>query len=529
MPGPNADKRFRVPDEDIRLTQEEVEVIQTRQFQRLFDLKQLGLAYLVYPMATHTRGAHSIQCVGQAARILRAVNRENDPSAAAVRMAALLHDISHIPFSHTLEDENLVLDRHDRPKRVRAAFDILKAELAQRGKTDLRSRAITLIDEAWPILEGIGTSAATTDWRSDLVGNTICADLLAYITTDAAWTGIEKRPGYYRLYDYFEVSNNNRLCIRLTKGGLRPDIVSAILDLLDMRYALTERVYMHHAKAVASATLARATRLLGVNYSDVLLGMGDETFIAHLESIAKDQAVHAATRLLASIRSRRLYKRIFRLGPEARNRWDQGRDPGAFCKRWRDPIEVEAMLQEIENRHRLPTGSLVLWCPDVNANMKLANVQVVWDSSASTQRDPVPLRDPEVRRRFRGIHDRVMSIEDQYADLWTFWIAIDPAMIESAAAVIASLQEAIGETCDPDFVETYLKRKIFGFDDAQLLNTRVRAVTAKLESGAQRALRQDAARMGSAAPPLSEDEIRSVIKEQIDAGDRLPLLGEEPQ
>ncbi len=295
-----------------------------------------------------------------------------------------------------------------------------------------------------------------------------------------------------------------------------------------MRYALTERVYMHHAKAVASATLARATRLLSVNYSDALLSMGDETFLTHLERVAKEEAVPAATQLLNSIRSRRLYKRIFRLGPEARNRWDQGRDPGAFCKRWRNPIEVETMLQEIEDRHRLPTGSLVLWCPDVNANLKLANVQVVWDSSASIQRDPVPLRDPEVRRRFRGIHDRVRSIEAQYADLWTFWIAIDPAMIESAAAVIASLQEAIGETCDPDFVETYLKRKIHGFDKAQMLNTRVRAVTAKLESGAQRALRQDAARMGSAAPPLSEDEIRTVIKEQIDASDSLPLLGEDP-
>ena len=54
------DKRVRIPDVDVKLTAEEIAVTQTRQFQRLFYLKQLGLAYLVYPSATHTRGSHSI-------------------------------------------------------------------------------------------------------------------------------------------------------------------------------------------------------------------------------------------------------------------------------------------------------------------------------------------------------------------------------------------------------------------------------------------------------------------------------------
>jgi hypothetical protein len=75
------------------------------------------------------------------------------------------------------------------------ALGLLKAEVAP----DLAER----IDAAVPILNAI-SGGTTQDWKSDIVGNTVCADLLAYISTDAAMTGIEKRPGYYRLYEYFE-------------------------------------------------------------------------------------------------------------------------------------------------------------------------------------------------------------------------------------------------------------------------------------------------------------------------------------
>ena len=66
-------KRFRIPNRDVKLTQEEVEVTSTFAFQRLFSMKQLGLAYLVYPCATHTRGGHSIECLDEATKMLDAV------------------------------------------------------------------------------------------------------------------------------------------------------------------------------------------------------------------------------------------------------------------------------------------------------------------------------------------------------------------------------------------------------------------------------------------------------------------------
>src|SRR5947209_10728582 len=106
-------KRLRIPSEDVRFAAEEIAVTQTRTFQRLFDLKQLGLAYLVYPNATHTRGTHSIRCLGEAVKILNGLAANGDyiekEDAQKVRLTALLHDIGHLPFSHTLEDEHVIL------------------------------------------------------------------------------------------------------------------------------------------------------------------------------------------------------------------------------------------------------------------------------------------------------------------------------------------------------------------------------------------------------------------------------------
>jgi len=124
-------KRFRIPNRDVKLTQQEAEITRTRTFQRLFYLKQLGLAYMVYPCATHTRAGHSIECLDEANKLLDSIGiQENDNEWANVRAAALLHDIGHIPFSHTLEDENQVLAKHDKKERIENVLAVLKKEVS---------------------------------------------------------------------------------------------------------------------------------------------------------------------------------------------------------------------------------------------------------------------------------------------------------------------------------------------------------------------------------------------------------------
>ncbi len=111
---------------DIHLNKREVDVIDTPSFQRLRHLKQLAMAQMVYPSATHTRFAHSIGALGMMIRILNAagLNIPKD-QIEQLRLAALLHDIGHYPYSHLMEGldsvkltEEIVEDGQPYPKAM---------------------------------------------------------------------------------------------------------------------------------------------------------------------------------------------------------------------------------------------------------------------------------------------------------------------------------------------------------------------------------------------------------------------------
>src|SRR5262245_56802079 len=165
---------------DIQMSALEVELMDTPEFQRLRGIKQLGTAYLVFPSALHTRFEHSLGTSWMAYRLVHAVRRTHSMTAdeeTLARVTALLHDITHIPFGHTLEDERRVLPRHDKDReRVRQFLEevsvgrILEREGLQQPVIDALTKSESLI--------------------ADIAGGSISADLLDYLRRDTYFCGL---------------------------------------------------------------------------------------------------------------------------------------------------------------------------------------------------------------------------------------------------------------------------------------------------------------------------------------------------
>ncbi|MDQ3997974.1 MAG: HD domain-containing protein, partial [Gemmatimonadota bacterium] len=91
---------------NVRVDALAMELINTPAFQRLRYVRQLGWVYLVYPGATHTRFEHALGAYHLARRALALLEERGDAARLSpdecqlARVAALLHDVGHYPYSH---------------------------------------------------------------------------------------------------------------------------------------------------------------------------------------------------------------------------------------------------------------------------------------------------------------------------------------------------------------------------------------------------------------------------------------------
>jgi HD superfamily phosphohydrolase len=301
----------------IHLDSYEKMVLDSRPFQRLRNITQLALTYLLYPGATHKRFEHSLGVMELAGRVFDVVTKPsnltdevrellpdlgNDDALRywnrVLRMAALCHDIGHLPFSHAAEEELLPQGwSHERLSRSL----IESEEMCAIWKT-----VVPPLDPQHIVKIALGAREAKdlpfSKWEAILseiiVGNAFGVDRIDYLLRDSHHTGVAYgKFDHYRLIDELRilpsVESPNEAALGINGGGIYSAEALALARYFmfsQVYYHPIRLIYDHHLKNFLSAWLSR----------DSLLSEG--TFPIDIEGHLQttDDEVNSAMRIAAS-------------------------------------------------------------------------------------------------------------------------------------------------------------------------------------------------------------------------------------
>jgi len=240
---------------DIRITGCLLELLETPEVQRLHSIKQLGFAHLVFPGAHHTRFEHSLGSCAiatQIAEILELPTEEKE----LIACAALLHDIGHGPFSHTLESillERFGVDHVDlTEKLILGTYTIFNAK----EKSFIHAKTAHQILEKYSVDEKeivriIRGNPSKKSYLSQLLNSTIDVDQLDYLMRDAYYTGVSYGMiDVQRLLQTIMIHKGNLTMMR--KG------VNVVENILMARALMYSSVYFHKTVRIAELMLLKA-------------------------------------------------------------------------------------------------------------------------------------------------------------------------------------------------------------------------------------------------------------------------------
>ncbi len=240
-------------------------LIQTRTFQRLRRIRQLGFANLVYHGAEHSRFVHSLGVAHVARRMFATFEHGfGDEERLEVMCAALLHDIGHGPFSHAIE------------KVTRVHHEDYSAQLVRDPDSEVYG-VLAEVDATLPerVASYFGPRRDFPPDKHvllDIVSSQLDADRLDYILRDGLATGV--KIGVYdfeRILTMLETYEGQERA----EGTSRRLAVSyrsreAVEGYLLARFHMFKQVYLHKAVRAAEkmleAVLARAEMLYGQDY-----------------------------------------------------------------------------------------------------------------------------------------------------------------------------------------------------------------------------------------------------------------------
>jgi len=310
-----SDKLIRDPLWDtIRLDPTAVRIVDTAEFQRLRYIRQLGLAHLVYPGATHTRFDHALGVYHLTKTALRHLRERGGVPPEAwegeelVPYAALLHDIGHYAYSHALEELEAehVPAHHEDVSRQFFASPALRDALAPLGLTAADGINELIRGESDIPLRG-------------LVSGSLDLDKMEYLRRDARFCGVP-----YGEVDVSRLLQGLQLLqdpvTQRYEVGVHEKAIAALESLLFAKYQMFRNVYWHHAVRSATALYKRIVEesvRAGLIDPAELVGPTDEELLYEIGRRVLDEDTEVAerigTRWLPALRHRRLPKRALEL------------------------------------------------------------------------------------------------------------------------------------------------------------------------------------------------------------------------
>lgn len=311
----------------IRIEGRECDILDAPVFQRLRHVRQLAMAYLVYPSATHSRFEHTLGVMHVAGRMCHRLEID-PPHTQTIKFAALLHDVGHGPFSHPSEEVLAAVARADVKERAGGLDKIHELITRRIILKDPDLRRLLAEKEREQIVSLLDHGLDQPLFKS-VVSGALDADKQDYLLRDSYACGVR--------YGVFDLE---RLHAVLAKDD-GPDGVQLVVDddglhtleqFVLARYFLTTQVIRHKGRLITDHMLVRGLKLgVQVDHVEFLerlytyeesdefcreyLSWNDERLMSKL--LEREYAMTWAGRTMRRLFERRLYKCVFQRPIEA--------------------------------------------------------------------------------------------------------------------------------------------------------------------------------------------------------------------
>ncbi|MEJ2260081.1 MAG: HD domain-containing protein [Nitrosopumilaceae archaeon] len=284
----------------IRVYDHELKIIDNPIFQRLRRIRQLSGAHLTYPAAQHTRFEHSLgvmHIASQAGEALREKGILKQDDIEKLRLAGLLHDIGHGPFSHLFEEiiQKKKISHEDFGKNI-----ILKSSIGD-----------TLSQQGYDkkIITKIAFGDSKFQYLNEIVSGALSADMMDYLLRDGYFTGAE-----HAKIDHKRLTQS--LDVHKKKLALEKSALYSFESMMHSRYQMFKAVYFHKTVRAAEVMLLEALRLSDDEFGFTSFNLNEYTkltdeYVLSMLLASKSSKLKRAKKFAEDYQNRKLLKCVY--------------------------------------------------------------------------------------------------------------------------------------------------------------------------------------------------------------------------